>query len=200
SQPAELLELGRALFLDRPLGAVKHPGEPDQTVLLSHRAFSRSLARRRLQMLAEEFRLNVDATGLDTLSLKGVPLSALAGQARPGAVSVADARQVAEDFLFVSTSPTTVRELFAQYDFSRLWSGFALEGLREGRGVLLVPLEESGALTLHDREMRPRLLLVPDFRRGYASRSGREVLRGGFQAVVVGDSSAEPAGVCLPAC
>src|SRR5262249_13196604 len=49
----ELQELGMALFLDRPLGVFKAPGEPDHTVLLSHEAFSRSIAERRLQFLAE---------------------------------------------------------------------------------------------------------------------------------------------------
>src|SRR5205823_5868741 len=37
--PKELQELGLALFLERPLGESKAPGEPDQTVLLSYEAF-----------------------------------------------------------------------------------------------------------------------------------------------------------------
>src|SRR5262249_34582305 len=41
-QPAELQELGTAIFLDRPLGGGKAPGEPDRTLLLSYVAFSRS--------------------------------------------------------------------------------------------------------------------------------------------------------------
>ena len=37
-----------AVFLDRPLGVVKQPGEVDRTPLLSYDAFSRSIAARRL--------------------------------------------------------------------------------------------------------------------------------------------------------
>src|SRR5262249_5723310 len=48
--PADLRELGMALFLDRPLGTAKHPLEPDLTPLLSYEAFSRSLAGRRLEL------------------------------------------------------------------------------------------------------------------------------------------------------
>lgn len=189
ARPAELLELGLALFLDRPLGIAKQPGEPDQTVLLSHRAFSRSIAQRRLRQFADVAPLE---DTLDALVVPGVPLAALAGQSRPGAVSVADARQAAEDFIFLSTTPATLRELFAQYDFS------SIAPVMEERGVLLVPLAASGALTLHDRAMRPRVLLVPDFRDGYATRAGREVLRAGLQAVVLDDSAAEPVVVPLP--
>ena len=46
--PAEVRELGTALFIDRPLGASKLPGEPDQTPLLAYEAFSAAIARRRL--------------------------------------------------------------------------------------------------------------------------------------------------------
>jgi len=50
-EPEELQELGTAVFLDRPLGALKHPGEPDCTPLLSYQAFSRFIARTRLRFL-----------------------------------------------------------------------------------------------------------------------------------------------------
>ncbi len=52
--PNELRELGVALFLDRPLGAFKAPGEPDQTPILAYEAFSRSIAGRRLDSIAED--------------------------------------------------------------------------------------------------------------------------------------------------
>lgn len=193
NQPKETLELGLALFLDRPFSAAKQPGEPDQTVLLSHRAFSLSLARRRLQFLKDSLGATAE---LCRLEVQGVPLSELAGTARPGGVSVADARRVAEDFVFLSTSPATVRELYAQYDFSRLWEQFALDDVRNARGLLVVPLEASGALTIHDRALRPRVLLLPDARLGFVRRAGREVLRGGLQAVVLDD--ADPVLVPLP--
>ena len=39
----EQRELGMAVFLDRPLGVLKPPGEADRSVLLSYTAFSRSI-------------------------------------------------------------------------------------------------------------------------------------------------------------
>src|SRR5262249_6970238 len=51
-QSEELRELGMATFLDRPFGVGKSPGEPDGTILLSYQAFSRTIARQRLDLLA----------------------------------------------------------------------------------------------------------------------------------------------------
>src|SRR5207244_4963663 len=51
--PAELRELGMALFLDRPLGLFKAPTEPDQTLLFSYEAYSATVAEQRLQYLAQ---------------------------------------------------------------------------------------------------------------------------------------------------
>src|SRR5262249_36841994 len=53
--PRELRELGTAVFLDRPLGRLKAPGEPDQTPMLAYEAFSPSIAARRLEQLAEQW-------------------------------------------------------------------------------------------------------------------------------------------------
>lgn len=48
AHPHELRELGLALFLDRPLAVGKRPGQPDQSLLLSYLAFSRTVADKRL--------------------------------------------------------------------------------------------------------------------------------------------------------
>src|SRR5262249_515144 len=52
AHPEELRELGMAVFIERPLGAGKRPGEPDQTPLLAHAAFSRKLAASRVHDIA----------------------------------------------------------------------------------------------------------------------------------------------------
>jgi hypothetical protein len=178
AHPTELCEMGLALFLDRPLGVTKQPGEPDQTILLSHRAFSRSIARRRVRMMAEKLGLPVDLgrceAGLEALTLKGVALGEIGGRSRPGAVSVADAHQVAEDFLFLRTTPGTVAELFEQYDFS------PDTGVR-AMPLLIVP-RQNGVLGIHDAEMRTVLELTPDVSEGYVRRAGREMLRAGLRA------------------
>src|SRR5207249_4416180 len=106
--PMELRELGMALFLDRPLGVFKPPGERDQTLLLSYEAFSQSVAVQRLRFLAETLGL-MDANPhallrrrLESgLSIQGIAPAASAGFSRPGVVSLDDARLVAGDFVFL---------------------------------------------------------------------------------------------------
>ena len=145
--PEELLELGMALFLDRPLGTGKAPGEPDQTLLLSHLAFSRSLARQRLKLLAGAAEYEGFLTAMAE-GLRGVPVSAVAGRPRPGAVSAADARQVADDFLFLRTTAPTAAAFCEQYDL----------GGRVPAGPLLILSTAVGKgeqLVIYDGEMLP---------------------------------------------
>src|SRR5262249_50824613 len=108
--PNELRELGMALYLDRPLGVFKSPGELDQTPLLSYEAFSRDIALRRLSSLCPHHslialaELSARRSTLAALPISGVPLSDLASVPRPGAVSLLDARKAAEDFVFLRTT------------------------------------------------------------------------------------------------
>src|SRR5262249_41392228 len=105
AEPAEWRELGTALFLDRPLGTAKARVEPDATPLLSCVAFSRSLAQRRLQLLAQFNWLDqadieaLQGQGRPEAAVRGIPLGEVAGRPLPGKVSLADARMVAEDFV-----------------------------------------------------------------------------------------------------
>jgi hypothetical protein len=186
--PQELLELGLALFLDRPLGAGKEPGELDQTVLLSHLAFSRSVAQRRLKYLIERLGLLPDVAERDALrqalagySVMGVPLSEVGGRPRPGAVSACDARQVADDFVFLRTTTPSALDLFRQYDFAPLFSRFRLSDIAKGP-TLILPRADC-RLVIHDDAMRPRLELVPDTSQGYDSRAGTEYPRAGMRVL-----------------
>src|SRR5262249_3736669 len=189
--PQQLVELGLALFLDRPLGIGKAPGEPDQTILLSHLAFSRSIALRRLNYLTETLGLIPDAAerdalqkALERLPVSGVPLSAVGGRPRPGAVSAVDARQVADDFVFLFTSPPPARDFFRQYEFGPLFSRFRLDDIASGRPMLILPLAE-GRLVVHDKAMRRRFELLPDASQGYESRAGNEYLTAGLEVLRV---------------
>src|SRR5205823_14379155 len=92
--PRELVELGTALFLDRPLGGWKQPGEPDQTLLMAHVLFSRSIALRRGQQLARHEGLLPDAaavkrwtTRLESQPADGLPLTRAGPPPRPGVAS-----------------------------------------------------------------------------------------------------------------
>ncbi len=125
SAGVELLELGAATFLDRPLGIAKEPGEVDRTPLVSHRAFSRAIAKRRLQELhAAGWSSAAEHAALMTLAdeaqVVGVPVVSLALVERPGVVSLADALKVSPDFVLVRTNRSSIAEIQERYDFGRL--------------------------------------------------------------------------------
>jgi len=186
----ELRELGLALFLDRPLGAGKAPTEPDGTPLLASEAFSRAVAQRRLHALAREpgllpeEELNERLRRLkDGERIVGLPADVVGGAARPGVVSLADARRAAPDFVFLRTTPGSVRELLGQYDFSPLAARFDLGWLLGGGRVLLAGDAAGPGLLAYDGSLRPRLELLVQAQDGYVRRAGREHPAGGLAAV-----------------
>jgi len=182
----ELRELGMALFLDRPLSGGKAPLEPDQTLLFSYEAFSRSIAERRLASLATEagsLAVPVNVEGwmqpLHTLRVEGIPLHAVAGQSRPGSVSLADARKVAGDFVFVRTTRQTVEDFLRVFDFSTLQRRYSLDFLAPGRPVLILRefsrrSEGNPMLAVYDEQIRKRLELAIPLAGGYVNRGGVE--------------------------
>jgi len=191
--PEELRELGMAVFIDRPLGVFKAPTEPDQTLLLSYEAFSRSVALRRLQQLASDQSVGLDSTeaeqyrkALANLDVRGLSLDALGPERRP-VVSLADARKTADDFLVLRTLPAGVREFLRRYDhdLSLLRGRIALDYLASGEPVLLVRgLSSAGpVLAVYDAQLRQRLELAIDGREGYVSRGGMESPRGGLRVL-----------------
>jgi hypothetical protein len=124
-EPEELRELGTAVFLDRPLGVFKARGEVDRTPLLSHEAFSRSVARLRLADLQRWGYLG--ASGLQGLKervnglpARGVAAEDLGNEARPAVVSLADARLAAPDFQFVRTTRSSLNSLLEGYHLEEL--------------------------------------------------------------------------------
>jgi hypothetical protein len=178
----ELRELGMALFLDRPFGAGKAPGEPDGTLLLASEAYSRSIAEQRLQALAREPGLLPDAErdaclnrlGEDT-ETQGLSLDAVGGDARPGTVSLTDARRAAPDFVLLRTTPGSVRALLEQYDFTVLADKIDLGWLTKGGRVLLARVPAGPGIRVYDAAMRQRMELIPQMGRGYVRRAGQEV-------------------------
>jgi hypothetical protein len=191
----ELQELGMALFLDRPLGVFKAPGEPDHTVLLSHEAFSRSIAERRLQFLAEhipfllrqkdhDFHRQLLRTGLPSA---GAALPNAVRPERPGSVSVYDALKVAPDFVFLSTTRRATHDFLNQFDFTALAKWFALDDLLDNRQRILIlgAPRPDGRLTIYDACHRPRLELQADVSLGYAIRAGQEYPRAGLRVLRV---------------
>jgi hypothetical protein len=192
AEPEELRELGAALFLDRPLGAGKAPAEPDGTLLLASEAFSRSVAERRLHALAREPGLFPEGELNECLrrlkdggGVVGLPTAAVGGAARPGVVSLTDARRAAPDFVFLRTTPGSVHELLGQYDFAPLAERLDLGWLLGGGRVLLARDAAGTGLLAYDGRMRPRLELRVRAQQGYVRRAGREYPAGGLEAVRV---------------
>jgi hypothetical protein len=191
--PTEIRELGTALFIDRPLGVFKARGEPDQTLLLSYVAFSRSLARARLEYLAHDLglvprpELDKYRQALDALEVSGVALEAIGGNSRPDGVSLADARTAAADFVMERTTNRSVAEFLDQFDFGPVAAELGVEDLLAGglrlivRGTGHVP--ERGTLVLYDQRLEPCLELEVDGTAGYESRAGQEFPAAGLRIV-----------------
>jgi hypothetical protein len=188
--PSELRELGTALFLDRPFGVGKAATEPDQTLLLAYEAFSRLIASRHLRYLADDLGL-LPATERDALlatlkclPVRGVPLPLARGAARPGSVSLDDARKMAADFVFLRTTRHSVQQLLEQFDFSVLEQRLPLDFVTSGQSVLVMRDDVSERLAVYDADSRKRLELEVRAERGYACRGGREYPVSGLCAVL----------------
>jgi len=172
AHPDELRELGVGIFLDRPLGTGKAPGEPDATPLLASLAFSRSIAIQRIRTLAKEelfiWQKGILDRALETLleaPPRGLPLDRIGGASRPGAVSLADARLASPDFEFLETLPSSRAALLGLFD----WSSVPVTDFR------LVARDPAGeGLLLYDAQLRPRLQVEVAPERGFVCRAGVE--------------------------
>jgi hypothetical protein len=188
SHPAERRELGMGLFIDRPLGAGKHPAEPDGTLLLASAAFSRSVAEARLRALAAEVGVDPNAAEVEALrgglEVRGLPLDEIGPAARPGSVTLADARRAAVDFVFLQTTRGSVDALREQFDFTPLGERLNLDFLDSGR-VLVARAAGGPGVILYDDALRPRVELEVPVGEGYESRAGQEYPAGGLLAVRV---------------
>jgi hypothetical protein len=185
----ERRELGLGLFLDRPLGAGKAPGEPDQTLLLTSMAFSRSVARQRLLALARDLTPHpseADLARLEAgLEFRGLPVAELPG-GRPGSVALSDARLAGPDFVFLRTLPCSLSALLAQFDLSPLTDRFDLDFLLVARRALITSCPGSvPGLLIRDEDLRPRLELELRLEHGYERRAGQESPADGLLAVRV---------------
>jgi hypothetical protein len=179
NDPRELQELGSALFLHRPFGIGKLPGEPDRTPLVSHLLFSPSVARRRLECLAN-LTDQIGGRGvldhwLSNLSVKkkdGMPLRDAGGPPRPGVVSLHDASLTADDWIVRHTTRSSLRDLETAFDWS------AIGALPSQTWRLLLP--DGDTLTAFDHDLNVAARLTVDLSRGYTVRGGVEVPLGGL--------------------
>jgi hypothetical protein len=201
--PSELCELGNAIFLDRPLGILKGPGEADATCLLSYLAFSPSVAASRLGYLAEKLHWLSPSKrdGLQSL-LVAVRVEGQAAQTyrTTGAlqrISLGDAARVADDFVFIRTLPRAVEAFLEEFDFAK--AGVPLE-LFPRPSLIIRSADMSSPLELQlnvfDENGRLRLELRMDGRNGYETRAGKEYPRNGL--ILLRAFSVDGAGTMLP--
>jgi hypothetical protein len=185
--PDEWRELGLAVFLDRPLGEGKAATEPDGTLLLSAEAFSPCIARQRLLALAGDVGIRSEDACLQRLlarpPLPGLPLDAIGGPVRPGTISLADAGRASADFVFLRSTPNSVKAFLAQFDFTPLAQRFSLDGLLRRESMLIARSVASGCLVSYDARLRPRVELAVAAEKGFEMRAGQEYPLGGLRVL-----------------
>jgi hypothetical protein len=106
----------------------------------------------------------------------GLPVRGTWSPERP-AVSLADARRVADDFVLLRTLPGSIAPILAlmQMQAPHIDLGF----LHDGAG-LIVPVA-AGVLRVFDATMRKRAEIVHDPRGGFHSRGGVEMPASGLR-------------------
>ena len=189
--PDELRELGMAIYLDRPLNFGKPPAEPDGTLLFSAEAFSRNIALQRLHNLPRWFESVADAIPADcverlqNLCVAGLPLERIGSPARPGVISLTDARLASPDFVFLRTTKSTVRNFLSLYDVTPLAERFDVAFLTEAKRVLFARAPGGDGVIVYDGELRPRLEIQVPVNFGYERRAGHEYPKAGLWVVGV---------------
>jgi len=182
-----VLELGKAVFIDRPFGQGKTPLEDDQTLLLAHEAFSLALANSYLHRWRRLFReLDLALTdaeeallkprNLDELGVVGLGLQDFAAPSRP-VPSLADAARVSGDFVVLRTLPGSVEKFQRHYA--------TLPGLRETqlakpRIIARIVGDSESVLALFDDDLVKIAQFEVDASKGFQGRAGLEFPLAGF--------------------
>jgi hypothetical protein len=195
AEPDEARELGMALFIDRPLGFHKAPAEADQTPLLSYEAYSQRLARQRLaewRRLADELRFGSADDAAIPAEAGGVSLERIPDSPRP-AVSLADARKVADDFRILHTTRSSAQAFWSLFDTTALSVDPStcplLLRVTVADGTRMQALDASGAV---------RLEFDADPSSGYATRAGVEFPRRGLRVVAPTEMHLSPCHLQAP--
>jgi len=173
--PEELCELGMAVYLDRPLGIFKQPGEVDRTPMLAYESFSLSIAESRLMdflqrgLLPSQDQYQIFLRRLhEGRPTRGFPVPELGNPERPGVVALEDARRAASDFLFLRTTRQSLHDFLSGYDFGPLQGGHRalVDWLFSAKDILLIRSSgihaaHSGRpfLTVFDQGMQARVRL-----------------------------------------
>lgn len=202
---SELMELGTAIYIDRPMGFGKLPLEPDQTPLFAHEVCSAALIVRGLDALKaivdevgmplpDHWKLTREASLPQAAEavppiVYCAPIRWCAVPGRPVA-ALADAKRVSDDFVVVRTMPGSLRLLFESFDWGALCKRFAVQSVWQDQQLLCSRLDYgSGAwncLVLED-DRQNRLSFETDPSRGFRVRAGVELPVAGLRIWFVRD-------------
>lgn len=185
----DLLDLGRATFLDRPLGIFKEfqGWRRDQTPLAAYRMVSRSIAQRRLEDAhvrgwLDRQGLRESLEQLSALQISGIAAGDLQlPKPRAGVVCLEDANRVAGDFVVTHSLQAAAQAFLESLDLrcspaaTSSMAGWLM--IRSPRARLFA--EPNAVFTFFDLEYRPRLEfgLPPEVRPAevqYTERDGVE--------------------------
>jgi hypothetical protein len=171
--------------------------------LLSYLAFSKSVALRDLEYLAHDLGWlgNREAyeqhkQHLQDLKVEGLPADAVAPSPRRGSVSLADARQAAEDFLFLRTTSSSRNRFELLYSLAPLFTSGRLQDLAPPAPILVVRGEfEYGhaGIVIYDGRARKRAELEFDPRAGYLRRGGIEFPASPLRVIRIWEETEDPA-------
>lgn len=188
---------------------------------MSYETFSRSVAERRLRLLATDPAFDDNPEALEgyreklwaNLPVKGIPVTPGTREQKPGAVALHDATRIADDFLVLRTTAGAVQAFLNQFDFTALRNRFEADYLDQHPHLLIVTASSTrsgpaGILDVYDAALQRRLELQIDLSRGYASRAGREYPAAGLRVLRVWEvadaggkeceRSVEREGIILP--
>jgi hypothetical protein len=183
---SDIQELGTALFLDRPLGIFKHPTEPDQTLLVSYVAFSRSVAERRFRDMHDLGMLSDDQftkakEKVAAIQVDGVPIPPRSIPPRPGVPSLEDALKVAPDFVLLRTTRRTVNDFMTQFDLEPVKRRFPIDFLTASNPLVIASGASPGSLVIHGPSIRLEFTFDP--KAGYVVHRCHEYPAGGLRLV-----------------
>jgi hypothetical protein len=189
---AELRELGMALYLDRPLGVLKPPNEPDQTPLFSYEAFSATVAQRRFRFLADKLGLVAIPDKFEkyqqslNLPEAGIPLCPSGRRPRLGAVSLDDAFKISGDFVLLRSTRQTISAFLDLLPSSLLVQRASL--LHPDEPLLIVDKGSAqpsppGTILVFDQDFHERLRLQIDASKGYRIRAAVEFPVAGLRPI-----------------
>jgi hypothetical protein len=179
THPAESLELGLALFLDRPFGGAHGPVAPDATPMLASLAYSPTIAQSRLQTLAQEWeRQRPEDSVLNTPlpQPRGIALERIGPPVRMGTLSLADAARVASDFVFLRTVGENVHR-FRQ-----------MIGQELGEVMLIARSPTGPGVSVYDHAYRETARVDANLAGGYIRREGTEYPALGWRIDAVPDA------------